>query len=504
MTLAEARSALRSDSRTVLIHAPAGTGKTFEAVGFAVDAASGLPPRREVLLLAHTNAAVDEFRKRSRAVKAAVRATTFDSFATEIISAYAVPLGLPHPLRPQREGSKIPGTTPFAVLIPTLVGLLERAPAVAAALAGHYPIVVCDEHQDASQDQQRLVEALVQHGVCVRYFGDPMQAIYDFKGQELVNWDDLTNGVDRVGHLNEPQRWKDVPELGKWLLDAHVTLSEKRALPPRPACVVIERVSTLKDGALANPVQARPFMEIKDALHRATDGKIGSLAVLTYTGAHRRGLQALLWDFDMFEGSDLQDAHEAVYAAEQAQGGPRALVEVALRFLSICCTGFNRELRSQILRACGTDGVTTGRIAKDAAPIVDRFRVLYDDPSLAAWSRAVGGFMSAPPGIRPVMRTSLRAIARLGRGAATYEHFAQQTGDTRSRTDLPNRAVYTIHTAKGREFDHVVLAHCGASQFPDEPSARRLLYVAISRARRSLHILTPGDYPSPLLGPRTQ
>ncbi len=109
MTAEAARAALRSDAYTVLVEAPAGTGKTYEAVDVALDLANALPDRREILLLAHTNAAVDEFRSRSRAAKAPVRATTFDALATELLAPYARTLGLGYPLRPQPEGSKIPG-----------------------------------------------------------------------------------------------------------------------------------------------------------------------------------------------------------------------------------------------------------------------------------------------------------------------------------------------------------------------------------------------------------
>jgi len=499
VTAEAARAALRSDAYTVLVEAPAGTGKTYEAVDVALDLANALPDRREILLLAHTNAAVDEFRSRSRAAKAPVRATTFDALATELLAPYARTLGLGYPLRPQPEGSKIPGGTPFPLLVPTLVKLFQRSPALAAALAGHYPWVICDEHQDASEAQQELVDLLASHGARVRYFGDPMQAIYDFDGQVLVDWTSLAGRTQLVEELALPKRWKDAPELGRWLLDARIALRDGRRIPAAPACVMIERVAGFSDKSLANPNRTAPVMEIKEALNSAVRGKGGSVGVLTYTGAHRRGLQALLWRFEMFEGTDMHQAHEAVYAAAQADGDARALILVAVDLLALCCSGFNREVLGQIGRACTSTGVRTAKIAKGAAPIVDRLRPLYEKPTLTTWCQVVGGFIYAPADVRPVMLSTLRAIGRLGRTSATYEQFAEQTGGSRRRTELPTRGVYTIHAAKGREFDHVVLAHCGARLFPDEPATRKLLYVALSRARLTVHVLAPSDAPSPLL-----
>ncbi|MDJ0869070.1 MAG: RecQ family ATP-dependent DNA helicase [Myxococcota bacterium] len=53
----------------------------------------------------------------------------------------------------------------------------------------------------------------------------------------------------------------------------------------------------------------------------------------------------------------------------------------------------------------------------------------------------------------------------------------------------------TMHSAKGLEFDHVMLLDDGT--VADTPEERRLLYVALTRARRSLQIFSPRD-PSPV------
>jgi len=53
----------------------------------------------------------------------------------------------------------------------------------------------------------------------------------------------------------------------------------------------------------------------------------------------------------------------------------------------------------------------------------------------------------------------------------------------------------TMHSAKGLEFDHVMLLDDGT--LADTPEERRLLYVAITRARRSLQIFSSRE-PSPV------
>ncbi len=61
----------------------------------------------------------------------------------------------------------------------------------------------------------------------------------------------------------------------------------------------------------------------------------------------------------------------------------------------------------------------------------------------------------------------------------------------------------TIHSAKGKEWDYVYVLNVAAGNFPSEfaagPTAlleeeRRLLYVAMTRARNELHLCAPLRY----------
>jgi len=70
---------------------------------------------------------------------------------------------------------------------------------------------------------------------------------------------------------------------------------------------------------------------------------------------------------------------------------------------------------------------------------------------------------------------------------------------TYSRPKPPDKAISTIHKAKGLECDSVIVMPCDARTFPDKPDARCLLYVALSRARSRLQLVVSRDNPSPLL-----
>jgi len=51
--------------------------------------------------------------------------------------------------------------------------------------------------------------------------------------------------------------------------------------------------------------------------------------------------------------------------------------------------------------------------------------------------------------------------------------------------------VLTIHQAKGKEFDHVILPYVDARSFRDTLNLRKLFYVGVTRARQSVTILYP-------------
>jgi DNA helicase-2/ATP-dependent DNA helicase PcrA len=68
-----------------------------------------------------------------------------------------------------------------------------------------------------------------------------------------------------------------------------------------------------------------------------------------------------------------------------------------------------------------------------------------------------------------------------------------------ARPKPPERAISTIHKAKGLECDSAIVMPCDAKTFPDTTEARCLLYVALSRAKKRLLLVVSRANPSPLL-----
>jgi hypothetical protein len=195
------------------ITAAAGCGKT-QLVANALARHTGPKP---ILVLTHTNAGVGALR--ARLDKAGVplaryRLATLDGFAIRLIRTF-----------PRRSGHD-----------PAILELVNpkndypaiRDAAVAIVEAGHlddvlpatYARLFVDEHQDCSLVQHALTVAAAETlPTCV--LGDPMQAIFGFNGNPLVDWnDDVHAAFAPCGELATPWRWINAGEkaFGQWLL----------------------------------------------------------------------------------------------------------------------------------------------------------------------------------------------------------------------------------------------------------------------------------------------
>jgi superfamily I DNA/RNA helicase len=67
-----------------------------------------------------------------------------------------------------------------------------------------------------------------------------------------------------------------------------------------------------------------------------------------------------------------------------------------------------------------------------------------------------------------------------------------------SRPSPPNRVLSSIHKTKGLECDNVLFMACDKNQFTSTSYAKCKMYVALSRAKKSLTLDIPDSNPSPL------
>lgn len=201
------------------VAAPAGCGKTH-LIAAALSRHTGDKP---VLVLTHTNAGVAALRERlhQAGVPAELyRLSTIDGWAMRLISTF--------PARSAHHPSLLQLACPrtdYPSIRDAAANLLKMGH-VNDILAASYTHLIVDEYQDCSFRQHCLaVYAAQTLPTCV--LGDPMQAIFGFGGDALVEWDrEVLTFFPLAGELNTPWRWINAgaEPLGRWLLAVRAKL----------------------------------------------------------------------------------------------------------------------------------------------------------------------------------------------------------------------------------------------------------------------------------------
>lgn len=201
------------------ITAPAGCGKT-QLIANALSRHANPKP---VLVLTHTNAGVAALRgrlDRSGVPSPRYRLATLDGFAMRLISTFPKRSGHdPAILELSNPSSDYPAIRDAAVTLLQAGHLSDILPAT-------YDRLFVDEYQDCSLIQHALAVGIAEMlPACV--LGDPMQAVFGFKGNRLVDWDHDVHGYfESAGELTTPWRWINAKEeaFGRWLLDVRKRL----------------------------------------------------------------------------------------------------------------------------------------------------------------------------------------------------------------------------------------------------------------------------------------
>ncbi len=496
---------LRSDQPLVLVEAAAGCGKTYQGASYAKDAMTTLGDGR-LLILTHTHAACSVFAERTKGAGSRVEIKTIDALIMQIATAYHQALGLPSDLSSWAWRDNGNG---FSVMAAKVAAFLGDHPMVAKALATRYPVVVCDEHQDSSADQHEVVMALHRGGAMLRIFGDPLQRIYGGKTAkeakaDQARWEALKQAaICEV--LETPHRWQTgCVELGEWIRTARESLKAGQAIDLTgaiPGSLTVLRANNIArqhDGYSLSREQRRPIDQVV--------GKLDQLMIL----ASQNDLVAALRAFWMrkipiWEGHTRDALAGLVAVLRDKHGDAEGLAQGLIEFVSGVSIGFTQRSHGDRLLQEIREGCVHNTKGKPAN-IQAIARLLLENPSPMGVSDAIGmirdlveaggdGFSD----VKIDRRVELRDAIRLGAFADAEEGFAEiARRRSYSRPSPPSRTLSSIHKAKGLECDHVMVMACDRTQFSSTSYAKCKLYVAISRAKRSLTLVVPDTNTSPL------
>lgn len=491
----EVATALWSDHHTVVVEAPAGCGKTYQAAAYAERFIN--EHQQRVLVLTHTHAARQVFNEK-RLNKKFIDVRTLDSLSMEIARNYHLALDLP---LDTYQWAVTTGA--FDEVSKKVADLLEANPYIADSLAARYKVLIADEHQDASTYQHRIVRALARSGIKTRIFGDPMQQIYNNSKQGTPPWEIARDEANHHTRLQVPHRWNANEELGHWILQARDALKSggQVDLCSAPASV------TILDGS--DSIEARGALILGKETGKALRGHIAGSPNVWILAPRSRTVGNTFaavrhQSFKLWEGSVRDHLEPLFEALELNDGNPYKIGEAIIKFLDNTSSNFTRNFQTAMMEKIENPSRETRGANKKI--MYDLAQYIIDEPNHFGVSMLLNSFPTKitrlPWKTQPKInhQREFNEACRIG----DYQSVSEaRLGLTRHRThfqpQLPARGVSTIHKAKGLEFEEIVIIDLRASTFPDRTHKRALLYTALSRATNKITLVISKDNVSPLI-----
>jgi DNA helicase-2/ATP-dependent DNA helicase PcrA len=320
--------------------------------------------------------------------------------------------------------------------------------------------------------------------VCV--FGDPLQAIFDFKGQQPVDWQAHVFPVfGKAGELKHPWRWKDNTQLANWLREMREGLEQggEIDLSTAPSCVKWEVLPT-------DPkFKSAKITEIcKRARGTAEDDTLVVIADAANIGARAYiAKQLAKAGFSQIEPMACSTLYDATKKFEKETGLNQVVAVMA--FISDCMSGTGKTPFLEAVEA-RRRGSTKG--TAKFGRLVDLGVALLNDPTPSTRLALLEGFhaRSGTYCFRREMYHAMRAALLLciSRPSCTLTDaiWEIQSKSRHAGRIVSKLCVGSTLLVKGLEFEHAVVIH-------NPKMTRKDWYVAITRASHGLTLLVPAQ-----------
>ena len=368
---------------------------------------------------------------------------------------------------------------------------------LAREVGGAFEHILVDEYQDTNRLQAGILERLKPGGEGVTVVGDDAQAIYSFRGATVEN---IRNFRASVVELQENYRSTQA------ILDAANVLMGKSLRAVKPPGGKPRYVTVMDDQAQALYVVGR----VLDARERGID--LRRQAVLFRNSHHsdvlelelvRRNIPYVKYGgLKFLEAAHVKDLLAVLRWAENPKN--RVAAFRALQLLPGVGPAKAEKLFGNWELADATFVSLMKNLLNPATPWagqVGRVREWYEPHLERLYEQA------------QVRAGDLLQLERISSNFETRESFLSElaldppaaTGDLSGAPHLDEDylVLSTVHSAKGQEWDAVYVLNVADGSFPNEFSTgraelleeeRRLLYVAMTRAKTDLELLAPLKY----------
>jgi DNA helicase II / ATP-dependent DNA helicase PcrA len=407
--------------------------------------------------------------------------------------------------------------------------VMMQTPALAQSLSKNFDHVLVDEYQDTSALQGEVIQALKPDGRGVTVVGDDAQAIYSFRAAAV---DNILGFADRFTPKAEmvvlAQNYRSTQQI----LDCANALMSEGSRQHRKT-LLGTRQSTQKPlyVSLDDATGQAEYIVNKILATREVGGSLKRHAILFRSSHHSDVLEVELTrrniPFVKYGGLKfLEAAHiKDMLSILRWADNPRNSV-AGFRVLKLV-PGFGPAHAKQALDFFEAQGYQIKNLASYDAPQpakLDWKRFCTFLEKLADPATPWGGQVQTvrewyKPQLERIYDAAFSRIGDLeqlehlsGQHASRERFLTELTLDppaaTGDQSGLASKdedyvVLSTIHSAKGQEWDNVYILNVADGNFPSEFAAgkpemieeeRRLLYVAMTRARNELHLCAPLKY----------
>lgn len=406
--------------------------------------------------------------------------------------------------------------------------LLVQEPSIAAEIGARFAHVLIDEFQDTNTLQAEIVYALKPNGDGLCVVGDDAQAIYSFRAASIENILQFPTRFQPAAEVIAlEQNYRSVQPI----LDAANTLMASSARQYQKE-LRSHRISQHKPRYVSvQDDQAQALYVVEQVLAKREQGTLlKRQAVLMRSSHHsdvlelelvRRNIPYVKYGGLKF----LEAAHvKDVIAVLRWADNPRNRI-AAFRVLQLLpgVGPASADRCMKVFEASGYSWSTLSQYQMPTAASVDWQALTKLLEDLSASREWAGQIEQVQSWYRPhleriyesaqVRAADLEQLERLAPQFANREQFItemtldppQAAGDLAGDPlkDEDYLILSTVHSAKGQEWDSVFVLNVADGNFPNEHATgkpelieeeRRLLYVAMTRAKEDLHLIAPLKY----------
>lgn len=373
----------------------------------------------------------------------------------------------------------------FDDLITKPVQLFNAQPDILAKYQNQYEYILIDEYQDINTAQYQLIKLLAQQHQNIFAIGDDAQSIYKFRGSDFRNFLNFEKEWPKAKVIKLEQNYRSTSVI---VSASSAVIKNNKQQKPKELWTQNEEGDLIKITAYENAEEEAWGICGKILELMRTGEALGEIAVLYRTNAQSRAIeQALIQNkipYEIYGGLKF-------YARKEIKD-----LVAGIRY------AYNPKDEASIERLDKNFTKAKSKIIFEKLPELTKELTLVQIISYFMESTDYPEYL-----VKNYKNPSERMenVNELINFASQYDDphkFLEDVGlmsasDGKPKLLKNSIKLITVHAAKGLEFNNIFLAGCNEGLLPHQQSffsseeieeERRLMYVAMTRARKKLFI----------------